>query len=216
MKTLFAKAAWEVYELPLEVFIQRAVESGWDATEIYLADRPESRAEILRLHRSAGLQLIAQIATVGETVAQHLASLREQFQRALECEPIAVNCHTGRDLLSFDDNRQLFEVAVELSARAGVPLLHEIHRGRALFTAPLCRAYLETVPGLRLTADFSHLFCVHESDLANQPEAVDAIIAASDHIHARVGFSEGPQVSDPRNAAYREWLDCSVNLWTRI
>jgi hypothetical protein len=110
----------------------------------------------------------------------------------------------------------LFDAAVELSARAGVPLLHEIHRGRALFTAPLCHAYLEAVPGLRLTADFSHLFCVHESDLTNQSEAVNAIIAASDHIHARVGFAEGPQVSDPRNAAYREWVDRSVNLWAQI
>lgn len=216
MKIQFAKAAWEVYAQPLDWFVGQAADGGWEATEIYLAERPEPRPEILRLHRRAGLQLIAQIATRGETPVQHLVSLREHYQNALECEPVAVNCHTGKDFFSFDDNRRLFEAAVELSAKGGVPILHEIHRGRALFTAPLCRDFLEAVPGLRLTADFSHLFCVHESDLTNQPEAVNAIIAASDHIHARVGFDEGPQVGDPRNPAYQEWLDVSVYLWTRI
>jgi hypothetical protein len=216
MQTLFAKACWEVYSRPLNWFVGEVAAAKWQATEIYLANRPESTAEIRRLHRNANLSLIAQISTAGATPEQHLSSLYESYLHALKSEPIAVNCHTGRDIFSFDDNRRLFEAAVELSLREGVPLLHETHRGRALFTAPLCLAYLKAVPGLRLTADFSHLLCVHESNLADQPEAVDAIIAAADHIHARVGFCEGPQLSDPRNPAYRDWVDLSVGFWTRI
>ena len=61
-QNLFAKACWEVYEKPLGSFIQQSVEAGWDATEIYLKDRPESREEILRLHRDPELKLIAQIS----------------------------------------------------------------------------------------------------------------------------------------------------------
>lgn len=216
MKIVFAKAAWEVYHWPMDHFIARVAETGWTATEIYLADRPEPRSEILRLHREAGLDLIAQIATTGATPSDHLASLHRNYQNALKCRPIAVNCHTGKDYFSFNDNRRLLEAAVELAAKEGVPIHQEIHRGRALFTATLCRDFIEAIPGLRLTADFSHLFCVHESDLSDQPEALNAIIAASDHIHARVGFAEGPQVADPRNPAYQEWLETSVNLWIRI
>lgn len=171
---------------------------------------------MIRLHRESGLQLIAQISSTGETPKDHLQSLKENYLHALAYEPIAINCHTGRDIFSFDENRMLFEGALELSLLEGVPLLHETHRGRALFTGPLCRAYLEAVPGLRLTADFSHLLCVHESSLSDQPEAVDAIVKAADHIHARVGFSEGPQLSDPQNPAYRAWVDLSVGFWTRI
>jgi hypothetical protein len=216
LQTLFAKAAWEVYEEPLERFIPRCHAEKWSATEIFLAARPEKPADILELHKSHDLKLIAQIITSGATVHEHLESLREHYVRALDCHPIAVNCHTGRDIFSFDENRRLFEAAVALSLREGVPLLHETHRGRALFTAPLCLAYLRAIPGLRLTADFSHLLCVHESTLEDQPEAVAAIIEASDHIHARVGFPEGPQLSDPRNPAYREWVDLSIEFWTRI
>ena len=216
MKTLFAKACWEVYDRPLDWFVGEAAVGGWHATEIYLAGRPEPIPDIRRLHRDAGIGLIAQISTVGQTPAEHLSSLAEAYHHVLPCEPLFVTSHTGRDIFSFDYNRKLFEAAVELSAREGVPLLHETHRGRALFTAPLCHAYLEAVPGLRLTADFSHLLCVHESNLSDQPEAVDAIIAAAAHIHARVGFCEGPQLADPRNPAYRDWVDLSVGFWTRI
>jgi hypothetical protein len=216
IQTLFAKACWEVYDRPLDWFTQQAVSTGWQATEIYLKGRPESREEILRLHRESGLKLIAQISSTGSTPAEHLASLRTNYQHALAYEPLFVTSHTGRDIFSFDENRMLFEGALELSLREGVPLLHETHRGRALFTGPLCRAYLEALPGLRLTADFSHLLCVHESNLSDQPAAVDAIIAASDHIHARVGFSEGPQLADPRNPAYHDWVDLSMGFWSRI
>lgn len=216
IKTLFAKACWEVYEKPLDWFIQQCVEAGWDATEIYLKFRPESREEVLRLHRESGLKLIAQISSTGSTPEEHLASLRENYLHAVAYEPLFVNCHTGRDIFTFDENRMLFEGALELSLREGVPLLHETHRGRALFTGPLCRAYLEALPNLRLTADFSHLLCVHESNLSDQPETVDAIIAATNHIHARVGFSEGPQLSDPQNPAYSDWVDLSIGFWTRI
>jgi thioredoxin reductase len=87
---------------------------------------------------------------------------------------------------------------------------------RALFTAPLCHAYLQAVPGLRLTADFSHLLCVHESNLSDQPDAVEAIIAAADHIHARVGFCEGPQVSDPRNPNAPNTLEYGDQVSSRM
>lgn len=200
----------------MDQFIARVADAGWEATEIFLAGRPESPAEIRSLHYAAGLTLIAQIASSGKTAVEHLESLEPAYQNALECGAVAVNCQTGRDVFSFEENRMIFETATEIAERGGVPLLHEIHRGRALFTAPLCREYLEALPKLRLTADLSHLFCVHESDLGDQPAAVEAIIAASDHIHARIGFAEGPQVSDPRNPAYQEWLVRSMELWDRI
>ena len=128
-----------------------------------------------------------------------------------------MNCQTGRDHFPFEDSGPALRAWPRaLREERGVPLLHETHRGRALFTAPAAAAFLAAVPGLRLTADFSHWFCVHESDLADQPGAVAAAVAASDHVHARVGFAEGPQVGDPRGEAFAPWLALHLELWRRI
>jgi hypothetical protein len=39
---------------------------------------------------------------------------------------------------------------------------------------------------------------VHESFLEDQPETVDLALQRTEHIHARIGYAEGPQVNDPR------------------
>ena len=127
-----------------------------------------------------------------------------------------MNAQTGRDHFAFADSLRIFERGEALREAATVPLLHETHRGRALFSAPATAAFLAALPGLRLTADFSHWFCVHESDLADQPEAVASAVAASHHVHARIGFAEGPQVGDPRGEAFLPWLERHLELWRRI
>jgi sugar phosphate isomerase/epimerase len=131
-------------------------------------------------------------------------------------QPLFVNCHTGRDIFSQEDNVGLFRFGQALSAAHGVGLAHELHRGRALFSGPETKRYLEAIPDLRLTADFSHWFCVHESDLLDQPQNTAAAAAAAVHIHARVGFREGPQLAYPLSPAGRPWLDLHMALWARI
>ena len=216
MKLVYAKSNWEVAHLALPAFLDRAARDGFDAAEIYLPARPEPPAEIRRLCAAAGLRLIAQIATAGPTPEDHARSLETLYARAVEAGPLLVNCQTGRDVFSFDDNVRLFAHAQDLGSSAGVPLVHETHRGRALFSAPATAAYLRAVPGLQLTADLSHWFCVHESDLADQPESLAAALAAANHIHARVGFDQGPQVGDPRGEAFVRWLGLHLDLWRRI
>jgi sugar phosphate isomerase/epimerase len=216
MRLVFPKSKWEAPLLPIEVFLEAVREAGFDATEIHVAGCRESPERIREAHAAAGLPLIAQIVTAGRTPAEHAASLETLYRSALEAGPVFVNAHTGRDVFPFEDNLALFARALELQARHGVPLVHETHRGRALFTAPGTAAFLRALPDLRITADFSHWFCVHESDLADQEDDLRAAIAAAVHIHARVGFDEGPQVSDPRNPAHERWLARHVELWRRI
>lgn len=216
MKLLFAKSDWESAGLPLPEFVSRVAAAGYDATEIYLPSRRDSAGEIRSLHEGAGLQMVAHIATEGATPDEHLKSLEARYMRAVEVQPLFVNCHTGRDHFSFADGCRIFEAAETLADRYGVPILHETHRGRALFSAPRTGEFLEALPSLRLTADLSHWVCVHESDLSDQPENLAAALAAAGHIHARVGFDEGPQVSDPRNPAHAPWLRLFTSWWREI
>ncbi len=216
VKLLYAKSAWEAAQLPLPAFLDRAARDGFDAAEIYLPGRSESPMQIRRLCAAAGLRLIVQIATAGRTPAEHAAALEALYGAACEAEPLLVNSQTGRDHFAFASSAGLFERALALEQAARLPLLHETHRGRALFAAPVTAEYLKALPGLKLTADLSHWFCVHESDLSDQPEAVAAAIAATHHVHARVGFAQGPQAGDPRGEAFRTWLDLHLELWRRI
>jgi hypothetical protein len=78
---------------------------------------------------------------------------------------------------------------------------------------------MESIPGLRITFDVSHWCNVHESLLADQPETLALAIQRVDHIHARIGHPEGPQVNDPRAPewdtavkAHLAWWDQIVNL----
>ena len=41
-------------------------------------------------------------------------------------------------------------------------------------------------------------------------------IGRTDHFHARVGHSQGPQVSDPRAPEWQEALECHLKWWDEI
>ncbi len=216
MQIFFTKGNWELSHLTVAAFVERVAEAGYDGTEIYLPARTETTAEIRALHDAASLRMVSHIATEGPTPLDHLKSLEIHYLRAAELQPLFVNCHTGKDHFSFEDNLRLFETGEELVAKHGIPLRHETHRGKALFSAPATLAFLTQLPSLQLTADFSHWVCVHESDLADQPKALAAGILAARHVHARVGFDEGPQVSDPRNPEHAVWLERFTNWWKEI
>jgi sugar phosphate isomerase/epimerase len=216
MKIIFAKANWELAHLSVQEFVARTAAAGYGATEIYFPARSESMAEIRACHDAHGMRIIAHIATDGGTPDEHLKSLEERYLRAIETGPLFVNSHTGRDHFSFADSLRIFEAGPALAERHGVAIHHETHRGRALFCAPVTRAFLNELPSLRLTADFSHWVCVHESDLSDQPDNLAAAMAAAGHMHARVGFDEGPQISDPRNPAHAAWLALFTTWWKRI
>lgn len=216
MKLIFGKSKWEMWDDPLEVFLQRVVASGFEATEIYLGSLPESPADIVRLHTAYGLGLIGQILTQGQSYQDHIKSLEAQFEFAAQCQVAFINSHIGRDIFSFDENIQLFQRLIELSQSSGILILVETHRGRPTYSAIETRKYLEAIPELRLTADFSHWMVVHESDLADQQTNVGLAIARADYIHARVGYAEGPQISDPRAPEWEQSVATHIHLWQQI
>lgn len=216
MKLIFGKSKWEMWDDPLEVFLERVKTSGFEATEIYLGSLRESPAEIARLHSEYGLQLIGQILTQGQTHREHMQSLETQFEFAAQCNPVFINSHTGRDIFPLEENVEIFARLVHLSQNSGIPILVETHRGRPTYSAIETRKYLEAVPGLRLTADFSHWMVVHESGLDDQRENIELATARADYIHARVGYAEGPQIPDPRAPEWKHAVDRHLQLWQGI
>jgi sugar phosphate isomerase/epimerase len=216
VQLFFGKSKWEMWDDPLAEFLSRASGDGFDAVEIYLGSLPESPSEIAEQVSDHGLRLIGQILTQGTSPDEHIRSLNQQFDFASRCEVVFINTHAGRDFLAFEDNLRVFRRITELSRQSGIPIRVETHRGRPTYSAIETRRYLEEVPDLELTADFSHWMVVHESDLSDQPGPVDAAIERSGYVHARVGYAEGPQIPDPRAPEWRGAVDRHVELWRRI
>ena len=217
MDLLFTKSLWEADPgRPFEDHLARVRNDGFDGTELFLPFFDGDPDETLRRHRALELERVAAIATFGDTPIDHLRDLERQVELALRFEPILINSHTGRDIFAFDANLALFERALELSSRHGVAIVHETHRTRPTYSAIETRRYLEALPELRLNADVSHWMVVHESDLSDQPRNVELLIQRSDHIHARVGYEEGPQVNDPRAPEWRAHLENHLGIWRGI
>jgi sugar phosphate isomerase/epimerase len=216
MKLIFGKSMWEMSDQPLEHFLTRAGTSGFDAVELYLEYLNLPASEITHLTEAYHLRLVGQIVTGGTGYREHILSMEKQFEFAAQCNVEFINSHAGRDFFDFAENVQIFERAIRLSEQCGIPILFETHRGRPTYSAIETRKYLEAIPELRLTADFSHWMVVHESDLADQEENVALAVSRADYVHARVGYAEGPQVPDPRTPEWGSAVTVHLKLWQRI
>jgi hypothetical protein len=145
-------------------------------------------------------------------LADHIASFERQLDEAAAMKPMLVNAHSGMDSWNQATAQAFFTRAIELEASyPGLLICHETHRGRILYnpwaTRDMCRAF----PTLKLTADLSHFCVVAERVFApddpDWAEVMVEITRATRHIHARVGYAEGPQVPDPRAPEYANALE---------
>ncbi|MEM1270882.1 MAG: TIM barrel protein [Bacteroidota bacterium] len=215
MRLRFHKSKWETPELSLAEFLQRTAQDGFHGTELYLPILDEPTSAVRVQHADAGLDLIAQVFTEGQTPADHQDRFDRQFDEALEAGAVLINTHAGRDIFPFDANVRLFEHICARSRDAGVPVYVETHRRRPTYSAIETRRYLDAVADLMLTADVSHWMVVHESLLHDQEETLDYAIRRTGHVHARVGYGEGPQVPDPRAAHWSRETERHLEIWQR-
>jgi hypothetical protein len=85
-----------------------------------------------------------------------------------------------------------------------------------LYSAPVALNFIEALPDLRITFDVSHWCNVHESLLDDQKETLSKTLARVDHIHARIGHAEGPQVNDPRAPEWKEAVAAHFAWWDTV
>lgn len=215
MKLLFAKARWEMEHLPLEPYLDAVARDRFDLADVHLPNVTDVPA-LVRGLRERQLGCLVQLASQAATPEAQAADLVAQVERALPIAPLFFNVHVGRDHFSQEANLRVIAAVRAAAARHGLATHFETHRARALFSLPATAALLAADPELTLTADFSHFTCVHESTLDDQPAAVAACLRAARHIHARVGFDQGPQVSDPFAPCFARWLARFVGWWSHV
>ena len=175
--------------------------------------------DVPRLRRLLGehqFAYIPQIFTGGSNVREHAASLLEQVQRTAALNPLLINCHGGRDAWTLAESLDFYGRAVEIEKSLGLPIAHETHRGRAFFTPWATAAVLKELPNLHLCCDYSHWVCVCERLLDDCEPILRLAARHCIHLHARVGYEEGPQVPDPSAPESRRHLEAHEAWWRMI
>jgi sugar phosphate isomerase/epimerase len=197
-------------------FASKIKQAGYDGMEVWWPDDEKDRNELFAALTRHKLQCGFLVGSGEKDFQKHLAQFQQSLSAAAKAKPVYINCHSGKDFFSFDQSKQFMDLTEKVSKQTGVPIYHESHRGRILFAANITRQFIEKVPSLRLTLDISHWCNVHESYLSDQEETIAMALNRTDHIHARIGHPEGPQVNDPRAPEWSDAVKVHFAWWDKV
>ncbi|MES2396368.1 MAG: sugar phosphate isomerase/epimerase [Bacteroidota bacterium] len=198
-------------------FCKKAKQDGYDGVEILWSAEIEKElfAALKRYQLMVGF-----LCRGDEPIpAVHFSTFKKVLKEAAENKyqkPLYINVHTGKDFFNYEDNKKFIDFTVQYAKETGVPIYHETHRSRMLYSAPVALHYLNENPDLRLTLDISHWCNVSESLLEDQADTVKLAISRTDHVHSRVGHAEGPQVGDPRAPEWKTAVEAHFAWWDKI
>jgi hypothetical protein len=219
---LLAKPNIEIYntnwgfEGSLEDFLKKSQAAGYDGIEVWVPSSEAKRTELVNLTAKYGLKLGLLAGNGGKTAQEHLKSFKNSISNAISCSPEFINCHSGRDFFTYEENAPFIQHTIKESKTSGIPIYHETHRGKILFAAQVAERFIDQFKDLHLTLDISHWTVVHESLLENQKERVAKALSRTSHIHSRVGFQEAPQIPHASDTKYKGAVDAHFAWWDEV
>ncbi len=217
MKINFFCPRWGSEELSWDSFCAKVKESGYDGVEAGVSFEEIEKKEMKTALERNNLLFIGQYwQSFEKDFTTHKISYKKYLDHLAALDPVKIDSQTGKDYFSFEQNKELFEIASAFTKQTGIPVAHETHRNKALFAAHIAKIFLAQIPSLTITADFSHWCNVSESFLNEQQEAMDLAFQHTIHIHARVGHTQSAQVTDPRLPEWQEALHYHVSWWKDI
>jgi sugar phosphate isomerase/epimerase len=211
MKIQFFCPRWGSEHIPWPAFLDKVRAVGYDGVEWAIPGRTSSREidEVKQLASKHGLLIIAQHYDTNEPdFNRHFAIYAAWLEKVKAFPWLKINSQTGKDYFTTAQNVALIKLAGDV--------MHETHRGKFSFAAHITMNYLEAMQELRLTLDASHWVNVAESFLEDQQAALEMAITRTDHIHARVGYPEGPQVAEPRASEWQLAVSYHLNWWDQV
>ena len=202
-----------------DAFCAAIKKEGYDGLEIWWPGTKEKQKELFTALKKYSLDVGFLCGSSEKEYAAHLDIFKRQINAAsteYEQKPLYINCHSGKDFFTYDQNKAFIDHTTAATAKTGIPIYHETHRGRMLFAAHIARQFMEKNPELRLTLDISHWCNVAESLLQDQQETVKLALSRTGHIHSRIGHEEGPQVNDPRAPEWEAAVKAHLAWWDAV
>ena len=200
--------------------VEIALADGYDGIEGPVPQDSSLRGEFANALKQSGLHYIQEICTGGDyvpdrkaSVEQHLQDLANGMEQGSELEPLFVTTMAGCDAWPEVQSIDFFTQGMRLAEEGEVTICYESHRSRTLFNPWVTQRIVEALPEIRLTADFSHWCVVCERLIDTELDVIEAIAPNVHHIHARVGYDQGPQVPHPAAPEYAGMLDAHQRWW---
>jgi sugar phosphate isomerase/epimerase len=203
----------------LDEYCDKVKKAGYDGIEIWWPMEKKDQDEMFQALKKYDLEVGFLCAGHQTDYTEHLQYFKQMIEAAVSNQiqkPLYINCHSGKDFFSYDEGKTFIDYTIALSKKTNIPIYHETHRSRLLFAAPVAKQYMQKIPELRITFDVSHWCNVSETLLQDQPETLALAVERADHIHARIGHAEGPQVNDPRAPEWEEAVKAHLGWWDAI
>lgn len=222
MQLQLYKTMWGV-EGDFEAACIEAKEAGFTGIEGKAPEDVQERAYWKACLEKHALAFIGEIVTGGGYVParhlspqDHLKDIEAALKKSMELSAQFVTCIAGCDAWREEESLQFFKDAIALAESCGIEICFETHRSRSLFTPWITQAIVEALPQIKLTADISHWCVVCERQMDTELPIISAIAPNIHHIHARVGYDQGPQVPHPAAPEYAYALLAHQRCWEII
>ncbi|TDQ06627.1 sugar phosphate isomerase/epimerase [Pedobacter metabolipauper] len=217
MKVKILSPLWGHEHLPMKEFLDQIKDAGYDGVDTWIPELISDRRILFNYLQQHNLDIVThQHSACGSTFKAFKLSFIKNLHACAEPGPILINSHTGKDYFSLSQNIELLDAAQEFTEKTGILVTHETHRGRLGYSPQMMETIFQLRKDIPITADLSHWVCVTESMLENFKAAVDKTLSRSRHIHARIGFEQGPQVPDPRAPEWEYALNKFLSWWDEI
>ncbi|MDR2283110.1 MAG: sugar phosphate isomerase/epimerase [Sphingobacterium sp.] len=222
VKVDFFYPRWGSEHIAWDTFLDSIQKEGYCGVEWFPFGEDTDHEEVLRLLHGRGLKytIVTCVVEPFDHVRVYYQLLEKQLSYYGELakkifRPEVISVQMGREYFEVEDIVQGLHLCERISQQYGVPVLQETHRNKWNYGLHTIPRILKLFPGLRLTLDISHWYCVSESYLEDRKHVLEEILPHVDHIHARVGHSQGSQVPDVRERAYRQIVDTHVAVWQK-
>ena len=212
---MLARHLWGVTKSYATAFAEFK-KQGYKAIEAGLVFLQEPQEIFFKCLDEFNLQWIPMVFTQGKSVADHINSFKSQVLEVAKHKPLLINSHSGRDAFNREDAVVFFREALKIQNDVGIPVAHETHRSRILYNPWITKDILLELPALQICSDYSHWVTVCERLIDDEFEIFKLCAERCLHIHARVGYEQGPQVPDPRLPEYQSHVATHEQWWDMI
>ena len=213
---------WGAEHVAWPAFLDRVKAAGYQGIEWYPfgETQPFDYAEVLAALAARGLSYSIVFAVSGE------AHNFEQYQQLLQEQlvllgslgqygqaPQFISAQVGREYYSTEQIMACLAICESVEQQTGIAIYQETHRNKWPYGIHRIPSILAQYPGLKLTLDISHWYCVSESFLEDQQDLLTELLDLVYHVHTRVGHTQGSQISDVSNPLFEDIVKQHLAVW---